>query len=256
MSFTSTVVKGLVGRVLPSVNPDSSNNDVAVRQWSYGEIATQPMVRKTHALADEGTYWTLNSAQTGITPPLGTSFSATVAALVIVNNDTRKLALDYFALSNIVAVTATTSTAGTPCPLAVVVDNGNRYSSGGTSLTLQNTNQNNQSSTPNVLAYYGNITATAATSAAKTVVGYRVWRSTATTSAFTVVGDAFYFNFGSVEGFGVGSITVANATLWSMQLPPIVIGYNQSALVHMWYPAATPAGGASGMVPEVGFVMR
>ena len=249
-------IRGIVGRVLPSINLDSANNDIGVRQWSYGEVVTQPMVRKNAALSDEGTYWTLNSAQTGITPPLATGFVATTPSLVIFNNDTRKLALDYVNLAQIVAVTSTSSTAGAPCPMAIVIDTGNRYSSGGTALTLQNTNQNNQAPKPQISAYYGAITATAASSAAQTPVGYRVRRPTASTSALTVLGDDFYFNFGGVEGMLAQSITIANATLISQPLPPIVIGFNQSVLIYEWWPNSTPAGGASGVVPEIGFVMR
>lgn len=257
MSLGANVLaKGLVARVLAALNPDSANNDVALRQWSYGELVTQPMIRKNHALADEGSYWTLNSGQTGITPPLGTAFSATAPAFLIYNADQRKLALDYLNIANIVAVTATTGTAGSPCPLALVIDNGNRYSSGGTALTLQNVNQANQSPTPNVSAYYGAITATAASGAAKTPVGYRVFRPEAATAAMTVVGDDFYLNFGGVENVMAQSLTIANASLITTPLPPIILGFNQSLLVYMWWPNFTPAGGASGMVPEAGFWMR
>src|SRR5437870_2109328 len=91
------LIKGLVQRALPTLNPDSANNDIALRQEPSGGIYTQPLVRKHHVLADEGSYWVANSGQTGITPPLGVGFVATVAALTIYNNDSaqRRLFLDY-----------------------------------------------------------------------------------------------------------------------------------------------------------------
>jgi hypothetical protein len=258
MLSPQAIIKGLVSRALPSLNLDGFNNDVAFRQGSYGEMYSQPLVRKAHNLADEGSYFTLNNGQSGITPPLGNAFSATAPSLVIYNNDAalRRLYLDYIAIANIVAVTGTTITAGSPCPAALVIDNGNRYSSGGTSLTLQNVNMAGAASPPNLTAFYGAVTATAPTAAARTVVGYRNWRPAASATNFTIVGDQFYFNFGAVEQTNANSLTIANASLVPIPMPAVVIGPGQSLLLYQWFGAFTPAGGASGMVPEVGLWMR
>lgn len=252
-------IKSIVQRALPSLNQDSPNNDIALRLDSYGGVYTQPLVRKNTALADEGSYWLQNSTQTGITPPLGVSFSATVAALVIYNNDSlgRSLALDYICLTNTVAVTMTSSVAGAPNFFAIAIDNGNRLSSGGTTLTTPfNANMSKASQYPSVTATFGNLTATAATSAVRYLVGTRVLRPNATTSAATVVGDMFYFNFGGVEATSAANITVANPNIIPQPCPPVVIGPGQSLVLHAWWANTTPAGGASGFLPEVGFWMR
>ena len=134
MLSPQALIKGLVSRALPSSNPDGANNDVAVRLDTYGAVYNQPLVRKSHALADEGSYFIINNAQTGITPPLATGYVATTPTLTIYNQDTlgRRLYLDYINLTNIVAVTATGATAGAANAfVAAVVDNGSRYSSGG-----------------------------------------------------------------------------------------------------------------------------
>jgi len=260
MLSPQALFKGLVSRIQPAQNPDNANNDVAVRQGTYGEVYTLPMVRKNHNLADEGSYFIVNNAQTGITPPLGVAYSATVAALIVYNNDTigRRLYLDYINLTNIVAVTATTSVVGEANAFfALVVDNTNRYSSGGTVLTAPvNPNMNNSTTTPNISSYFGNLTATSATGAVRTIVGQRTTRPSPTTSALTLVGDTWLMNFGGVEQATPSSITVTNSGSYPVPLPPVVIGVGQSAVLYMWWANHTPAGGASGFLPEFGFWMR
>src|SRR6266404_1764008 len=158
MISPQALIRGLVQRALPSLNPDSSNNDVAARFGSYGELYNQPLVRKSHNLADEGSYFIINNGQTGITPPLATGFVATTPALVIYNNDTlsRRLYLDYINLTSLVAVTATTSVVGEANAFfAAVIDNGNRYSSGGTVLPAPvNPNMAYSATTPNLAAEF------------------------------------------------------------------------------------------------------
>ena len=55
MLSPQALVRGIVQRALPSAtNPDNINSDVALRQFPYGEIATQPIVRKAHNLESKG----------------------------------------------------------------------------------------------------------------------------------------------------------------------------------------------------------
>lgn len=260
MLSPQALIRGLVSRILPSSNPDGANNDVALRLDPYGGVYTQPLVRKSHNLADEGTYFIINNAQTGITPPLATGFVATTPALLIYNNDTlgRRLYLDYINLTNIVAVTATTSVVGEANAFyALVIDNGNRYSSGATLLTAPVCpNLANATTTPNLIAYFGAITASAATGAARTLVGERVTRPSPTTSALTIVGDTWLINFGGVEQATPSSITVTNSGSYPVPMPPVVVGVGQSVLLYLWWANHTPAGGSAGFLPEIGFWMR
>jgi hypothetical protein len=261
MLSPQALIRGLVQRALPSsINPDGPSNDVAFRQAGYGEMYTQPLVRKSHNLADEGSYFIINNGQTGITPPLATGFVATTPALVIYNNDTllRRLYLDYINLTALVAVTATSSVVGEANAFfAAVIDNGNRYSSGGTVLTAPvSPNMAYSSSVPNLAVEFGGVTATAATGSARTLVGERVTRPSPTTAALDLVGDTWNLNFGGVEGTMNASQVVTNVNLIPVPMPPAIIGPGQSFLLYLWWANHTPAGGAAGMLPEMGFWMR
>lgn len=252
------LIRGLVQRALPSgLNTDNSNTDVALRQWSYGEVATMPLVRKAHVLADEGSYFVTNNAQAGIAPTYGTAFAATSPFVLIYNGSTagQRLYLDYVAMVAI-AAGAQTTTAGYTA-MAVVTDVGNRYSSGGTALAANIVSPNMASAvstTQGVAIYCGAITATAASASAHTIVGIRNLRPSVSTTVINVVGDMNLLNFGGVEG-AVGSITIANANIMPQALPPVIIGANQSVLFYIWYPVMT-APSAATYAPEIGFWLR
>lgn len=250
-------IKSLVNRALPSLNQDNANTDVGLRLESYGGVFTQPVVRKQHVLADEGSYFLVNNAQTAIVPTYGTSFSATAPFIVVYNGNGvgtgKNVAIDYAALVAIVAG-AQTTTAGYTA-LAAVVDAGNRYTSGGTNLTANIVNANPAISTQSgVNVYCGAITASAATAAARTLVGVRNLRPSVSTTVINVVGDMNLLNFGSVEG-AVGSITIANANVMPQALPPVVLPPNYSALLYLWYPVMS-APSAATYAPEIGFWVR
>lgn len=255
MLSPQALLKGIVSRALPSANPDSSNNDVALRQNTYGDVFTYPAVRKSHVLADEGSYYTVNNNQTAIVPTYGTSFSATAPFILLYNGNTlgKSVCVDYAALAAIVAGTQSTTAGYTA--LAIVVDAGNRYSSGGTNLTNNINNVNmSVSLVSGLTAYCGAITASAATAAARAIVGVRNLRPSVSTTVINVVGDMHLLNFGSVEG-AVGSIVIANANIMPQALPPLVIPPGNSALLYLWYPVMS-APAAATYAPEIGFWVR
>lgn len=244
--------RGLVQRALPSFNSDSANNDVAVRQAAYGELYTQPLVRKSHNLADEGSYYTANNAQTAIASAYNTAYTATAPYLSIYNaNSVARAYIDYLALTAVVAG-ASTTTAGY-LAAAVVIDAGNRYSSGGTQLTPNNANSANGNAS-NVTVWCGAVTATAATAAARTLVGLRNLRPSVSATVVNVVGDMHLLNFGSVEG-ATGSIVIANANIMPQALPPLVIPPLSSALIYLFYPVMS-APSAATFAPELGLWVR
>src|SRR6266576_1658296 len=128
MLSPQALIRGLVQRARPSFNPDSANNDVGVRLSSYGEVLNQPLVRKSHNLADEGSYFVANNAQTAITPTYG-ALVATSPFIVLQNQNTlgQRLYLDYVAI--IAAAAGTFASAGVMTNIAVVVDNVLPYTS-------------------------------------------------------------------------------------------------------------------------------
>jgi hypothetical protein len=251
------LIKSLVQRALPAKQPDGASNDVAPRLFSYGEVFSQPMVRKSHALADEGSYYTVGNAQTAIVPTYGTALAATSPFILLFNGQPiggLNLAIDYVALTNAVAGVCTTAVGFTA--LTVVVDTGNRYTSGGTNLTanIVNVNLGAAQGATGLLAYCGAIVATAASANARTLVGQRNIRPGVTTLLYSVVGDLNLLNFGSVEG-AVGSITIANANIMPMALPPLLLPPQCSALLYVYTPVLT-APSAATYVPEIGFWLR
>ena len=251
-------IKGIVSRALPFFNPDNYNSDVAARQWSYGELATMPMVRKQHNLADEGSYYVTNNAQTGIVPTYGTSFSATAPFITIYNGSTSsRLYLDYIALTAI-AAGASTTTAGYTAA-AVCIDNTNRYTSGGTNLS-SNIVSPNMAVPANASAATincGAITAAAASPAARTVCGIRNLRPSISSTVINVIGDMNLLTFGGVEGAASGqiSITAGVANVIPQSFPPVVIGPGHTALFYLWYPTLS-APSAATYAPEIGFWVR
>jgi len=257
MLSPQALLRGLVQRALPgAINPDTPNIDVAFRLASYGELYNQPLVRKAHNLADEGSYYTTNNAQTGIASAYNTAFTATAPFLLVYNGNTagQRVYLDYLALVAI-AAGACTTTAGYIAG-ALVVDTGNRYSSGGTNLTANIVNPNYAATTTTpagVSVYAGAITATAA-SAARTIVGVRNLRPNVSTTVINVVGDMNLINFGSVEG-ATGTIVIANANIMPQAFPPVVVPPQSSALFYLTYPVMS-APSAATFAPELGFWVR
>jgi hypothetical protein len=210
---------------------------------------------KGHIANDQGFYFTATNGQTAVAPNYGTAFSATAPFIVVYNGATYKvgaqvLYLDYVSLLTAAAGACTTTTGYTA--IAVVMDNGNRLSSGGTTLTLNCANQNTVKSATNVVVTAGAITATAASSAARTIVGARNIRPGVSTTNYSAVGDQNILVFGSNEQAQSATVTLANPQSLTMPLPSIIIGPQMSALVYIWFPVMT-APSAGTFVPEVGF---
>jgi hypothetical protein len=260
MPSPSAVIRGFVQRALPSPNVDSSNNDVAVRLDTYASVFTQPLVRKSHNLADEGSYFVTNNAQTGIASAYNTSFTATAPFVLIYNGNLStagaglRVYIDYIALVAI-AAGASTTTAGYVAA-AITVDTGNRYTSGGTNLTANIVSPNYAVAGPpsGISIYCGAITATSASGSVRTVVGVRNIRPSVSSTVINVVGDMNLITFGSVEG-STGSITVANANIMPQAFPPIIIPPGASGLFYLTYPVMS-APSAATFAPEIGFWVR
>jgi len=235
------LVRGLVQQLRPaSINTDTPNVDVAARQWRYGELVTQPIVRKQHALADEGSYFVANNAQTAVGPGTQVAFTAVNPFILLQNTSPVatdiRVSLDYI---NLVSATAGSGTASTAVfqAAAVVLDQGLRFSSGGFQLTPLHTNMD-LSRTSVVTCYAGTLTAAAATGSARTICGQRNIRSGVSTTVPFTVSDIININFGGVESAGsVGGTAAnlfANACILSHSFPAVVIGPQQSALFYTY----------------------
>jgi hypothetical protein len=255
MLSPQALIRGMVSRILPPPNIDGWQNDVAARMGRYGEIMTMPAVRKSHTLADEGTYFTVNNAQTGSALSTTAGFTATTPFLLIENAAVAggvSIYLDY--LAAVCTAAGSAASALSVIQATVVLDSTLRYSSGGTLLSPISTNMNLGTAKSNAIVY-AVPNAIAASALARTVAGLRTLRPCVSTTVAAVVGDMHYLNSGGVEGGAQGNITVGNANLTSHPLPPIVIGPQQSALLYLYY----AAGGtivAGSYAPEIGWWER
>lgn len=248
------LIKGVIARALGTVQSDSPNADAPVRLLSYGEVAVQPVVRKAHLLADEGSYYVTNNAQSGIATTYGTSIAATSPFILVQNQTLNRLYLDYITLTAQTAGACTTAVGYIAA--GIVIDNIIRYVSGGTNLTPNLVSPNMAAGAPGgVQVYCGAIVAAAASAAARTLVGIRNIRPGVSSTIINVAGDVHLLNFGGVEGAMNGNIVIANPNLIPTPLPPVVIGPGHSALIYLWYPLLT-APSAATFVPEIGLWVR
>lgn len=261
MLSPQALLRGLVARSLPAANIDSTNLDVSSRFGRYGEQIVQGLVRKTHALNDEGTYFVTNSgSQTGIISSPATGFVATTPSLIVANIDSptnpnyKRINLDF--LNLVTTVVGSAASGLVNLQAALYIDSVNRYSSGGTEITANIVSPNMDLSPKSIAkVYFGAITAIAATANVRPVCPLRVIRPVVSATVLDVVGETKWFNFGGVEGALNGSITVANANFITVPMPCVSIGPGQSALLYLWQ----NVGGtnvAATYAPELGFWER
>src|SRR5436190_1380803 len=78
-------LKGWVSRMLPQAETD--NDPGIVRLGRFGDVWTIGAVRKQHGLADEGTYFVCNNAQTGLAATALAAPTATSPFIIIANVD-------------------------------------------------------------------------------------------------------------------------------------------------------------------------
>jgi hypothetical protein len=239
---------GFIARALAAAQRlvDGAAPQAGPRMGRYGENFVLPLVPTKHLLADEGAYFVTNNAQTGIaTAAAPTSFSDTNPFLLIFNTDQpggKRIYLDYALL-----LATAAGTNGTNVQAAVRVDQTNRYTSGGTSLTANIVNVNADDGSKSIAQVTaGNITAVAATNAVRTLVGNRFL-----SGAIPVAGDQYTLNFGGVDGPGtVGISTIKKDT---QNLPPVIIGPQECCLIHLWLASQSAA---SSYAPELGWWER
>lgn len=232
------------------------------RLTRYGEFPTVGMVRKQHGLVDEGSFFIAsNGNQTGILSSPATGFVATTPAMILFNSDSpsnpqaMRIFLDYVNLVTTVVGSAASGLVNLQG--ALYLDSGNRYSSGGTEITnnIMNPNMDVSAAASIAKAYFGALTASAASGSVRPVCPLRVIRPAVSATVLDVVGETKWFNFGGVEGALNGSITIANANFITVPMPGVVIGPGQCALLYLWQ----NVGGtnvAATYAPEIGWWER
>lgn len=234
-----------VDRTQPHAELDGT--DIDARLTRYREQAVVNFIQTKHPLADEGSYYNINNAQTGLaTAAAVTAFSATNPFLTIYNNSSpsddfaKKIYFDYLTL-----VTSAPGTAGTNLQFAIVADRGNRYLSGGTTLLPVGINQS-VSLNSGARINAGNLTASTPTTGARTLVGNRFMKG-----AIPVIGDQYQVRFGTSDL--ADQIATATITFSTNNTGPIMIGPDETLLVYLWLPSQSAA---SSYIPEMGYWER
>ena len=213
-----------IARSRPTAVTDGSPRDTT-RQGRYNEDHVIPLSARDWAFADEG------SSYVAITPTAGTgiighaaptTFDETKPYLSFYNASTTNRVYPLF----LTLYETVASVGGTRLQLTIATDTGNRRSSGGTAMTVNNTNQDSSNASA-LTAYVGAVTASAASSSRR-LLGNYPFRGT-----IDIIEDSYTLQFGGFGGHGSNSrvATVADSV---RNVPAIVIGPLQSLLIHQW----------------------
>lgn len=213
-----------VARALPSANADAAAI-VPNRAGTYGEAYTAPLTGKELFTADEGSYFM------GLTPTPGTGIIGTVSiaaitdvspTMVVYNGDsTKRLYPQFLNLYETVV-----STSGGRVQFTFYTDNINRWTSGGTALTISSTNSGGAANTTTAI-HVGGIVSPAAN--AKVLIDHVVFRGT-----IDVVEDCYEFVFGGLGGGNSTNARAATVQDFSRTMPPVCIMPGHSLVMHQW----------------------
>lgn len=247
----SDYVRTLVSGRRSKRSPTAESIDLLPSADAYGNLIVAPLHHKQHALADEGSYFTLKTAApgTGVAGHAApTTLDDTKPYLLLHNGasatqtPSRRMYLDYLRLT----VTAA-GTGGSAVNVAFKTDAGNRRSSAGTAMTPVNANQDDSTASA-IAAWVGPVVASAATSAARLQYAQPV------RPVISVAQDVYTFTFG--QGVQTVPALISSGTAIAHLVynhGPLIIGPNQSLLVHIWQPAQSAA---SSYEVEMGFWER
>lgn len=214
-------------RNLPNAGSfDNPNDATPGRNTNYGDRYVVPVGVGRQTLADEGSYFSFVTPTpgTGIVDGVVTTFVETTPSLVIYNgSNDKRLVMDFIRETCTVAPVG-----GTRVRRTLTIDDGNRYSSGGTALTINNTNMSSSLAAPGVVGYTGAITASAAT-ASRRIVADPIFRW----GTIGIVGDIYETVFGQA-GATPSHTPVATVATFVKNVPPVVLGPGDSLVIVQW----------------------
>jgi hypothetical protein len=247
MAIDDVKLHGEVHRALPGT-VYSEGMPAAIRVSHRGDLMTMPLGKPRIALVDEGKYFIAKNPTpgTGIAGIAASgAFADAESTLLLKNTNSvgsgKRICLDYLRL----LVTAAGAD-GSDHRYVTKTDVGDRYTSGGSSITPVNPNADSTES-PTCSLYFGALVTTAASTSAR-LVGSGLIRN-----VITVVGDQYIFNFGgdpvppahAIAGTAIANIVIAH--------PPVVLGPGQSMVMSLH---ATAQSAASSYEFELGFWER
>lgn len=226
---------------------------VFVRGNAYGEQIVQISTMSKAQLAAEGTYFVTPGGAPGVKNALGAAqvaFTDTIPTIYLQNNEPlgatgKKAYLDFIELSGLLPQTASTDAfyfeLVTDIIRAVTTDN--------MTTTLLPVSPNTDITVASSLTVKVQNSATNSAIAASGSQTKRVVARGAIPRWVGVLGDSVRLVFGNWDaGDSVQSLTaagVAQPGRFVISLPPVVIGGNRSATLHMWQPGNTQAAQAA-----------
>lgn len=232
------ITRRLTSRVKPQAQTEQDQGGDDARGSRYGEAYVLTMVPTKHMLADEGSYFVTTNPTPSTLIAYGaggtqTTFSDTVGFLVIKNNasaiDGRRVYLDY--LKILVGGTVPATATSTQVAIRVDAAGKDRTPTANSSL-LGPVNVNADDSTGSQAQIWapnaGTITVPAASGSARLVS-----RGTLKVG-ISVTLEEYLLAFGCVDGPSAG---VAAQTQVDRS-PPMVLGPQQFAVIHLWQPGA------------------
>ena len=216
------------------------------RHTNFGDAHEVMVGLGNHNVADEGSYFTAITPTpgTGIIDAAVVTFAETTPSLTIYNGSSdKRLVLDFIRFT--VTVVSTNATPGNVA-FTNSIDAGHRWTSGGTSLTINGAGTDAVVAPAGISIRKGAIAAKAATGDRK-VISHTIYRW----AAIEVVGDVYEMVFG--RGYANSITNVATVGTFSRSVPPVVIGPNQSFVQVNW--ATDVSTGATHAV-ELGYWLR
>lgn len=211
----------------PTSTGDSSQAQAPNRADNYLGAFVSPITNKEWFAAAEGSYFTAISPTPGtgiIGHAAPTTFDETKPYLYVYNGSALTLYPQFLQLNETVA-----SVGGTRVQLTQCIDTTNRYTSGGTAMTVNNTNQASANSASGVLVYQGAVVAAAATTARR-VISNTVFRG----GVIDIIQDFYQLSWGSPDGTSAVGSRVATVGEFARVAPPVAIGPGQALLLHQW----------------------
>lgn len=201
----------------------SAGTQARLRASNRGELVVQGLGKPAYALADEGSYFLATNPTPGtgiIGIAAADGYDATESLLVLQNGSTAaedvRVYLDFLEIACTVV-----DASGTNVRYDMHVDNIDRYTSGGSTITPVNCNMDSTEASKAV-PYFGAVVSPAASSDVRYLGGRLV------SSTDLVADDTFRFDFGG-DGAGAaqGLSSAEHATLNTYvrePCPPIVLG--------------------------------
>ena len=211
----------------PTTAADSSQAQSPNRADNYLGAFVSPLTSKDWFAAAEGSYFTAISPTPGtgvIGHPAPTSFDEAKPYFLVYNGSALNLYPQFLQLNETVA-----SIGGTQVQFTQTIDAGNRYSSAGTAMTVNNTNMASANSAALVLCYQGAVVGTAA-SGSRRVIANTVFRS----GVIDIIRDQYQLVWGAPDGTATTASRVATVAEFSRVCPPVCVGPGQSLCLVQW----------------------